>query len=177
MQEAKFFPLQWVSHSLFRLAELPYAKEFYHHNALCKIDCRVAGWGGKKKKKKRKKDGTLYQLREFKMEESCARVVTGWELFKWGKSADASRLPCGNGFVCGPKHPLLSVSEEYRGGLCCIHFLLPWPFILIREWSPPLSHTWNNWHCVLWGHKKYTPSTYPHRCSGSEWKDCSWALS
>lgn len=50
MQETKFFPLQWVSHSLFRLAELPYAKEFYHHNALCKIDCRVAGWGGKKRK-------------------------------------------------------------------------------------------------------------------------------
>lgn len=43
------------------------------------------------------------------------------------------------------------VSKEYWG-LSSIHFLLPWPFILIREWSPPQRHTQNNWHCVLWGH-------------------------
>lgn len=92
------------------------------------------------------------------MEESCAGVVTGLEPFKWAKSADASYLPCGNGFVCGPNPP--PVSKEYWG-LSSIHFLLPRPFILIREWSPPQSHTQNNWHHVLWGHKKYTLSTYP----------------
>lgn len=91
------------------------------------------------------------------MEESCAGLVTGLEPFKWAKSADVSYLPCGNGFVCGPNPP--PVSKEYWG-LSSIHFLLPWPFILIKEWSPPQSPTQNNWHCVLWGHKKYTLSTY-----------------
>lgn len=29
--------------------------------------------------------------------------------------------------------PTPPVSEEYGGRLHCVHFLLPWPFILIRE--------------------------------------------
>lgn len=40
-----------------------------------------------------------------KMEESCAVLVMRLEPFKWAKSADASYLPYGNGFVCGINSP------------------------------------------------------------------------
>lgn len=151
------FLLQWVSHSHFQLVELPYAqrKGFIIRNVLCKIDSRVQRGRGAKK--------------ETPVISSCVWngrilwrvVVKGFEPFKWAKSADASCLPCGNGFVCSPNQPFHPpVSKEYWG-LSSIHFLLPWPFILIREWSPPPGPTPNNWHCVLLGQEKYTLSTYP----------------
>lgn len=51
------------------------------------------------------------------------RAVTGLETFKWAKSADASYLPCGNGFVCGPNPPLLS--RRNIGGLAPFTFCCP----------------------------------------------------
>lgn len=86
-----------------------------------------------------KEDWLQAILQASKIEEYCTGVLTGLEPFKLTKSADVSYLPRGNGFVCGPKTPLF-VSLEYWG-LNSTHFLLLWPFILIREWSRPQGHT------------------------------------
>lgn len=93
------FLLQWVSHSHFQLAELPYAhrKGFIIRNVLCKIDSRVACKGGGQKKK------PLLSAPASETEGSCGGG--------WSKVSNHSNGPrvlmrpvylCGNGFVCGP---------------------------------------------------------------------------
>lgn len=90
----------------------------------------LAGLGGEK-------ETPAISAPASKTEESCAGVVTALQPFKWAKSADASYLPCGNGFVCcvppPPPLPLCPPSPRNIGGCAPFTFLLPWPFILIRE--------------------------------------------
>lgn len=74
------FLLQWVSHSHFQLAELPYAqrKGFIIRNVLCKIDSRVQRGGGQKKK-------PLLSAPASETEGSCG----GW----WSKVSNHSNGP------------------------------------------------------------------------------------
>lgn len=157
------FLLQWVSHSHFQLAELPYAhrKGFIIRNVLCKIDSRVACKGGGKKrnpcyqlprlKRKDPVEGGGQRFRTIQMGQECWCVLFTFVVMDLFAAQTNASTP--------PPHPT-PVSKEYWG-LSSIHFLLPWTFILIREWSPPPGPTPNNWHCVLLGQEKYTLSTYP----------------
>lgn len=109
---------------------------------------------GEKKKKKK----LLLSAPTSKMEESYAGVVTGLEPFKWAKSADASYLPCRNGFVCGP-NPLLS--RRNIGGLAPFTFCCPGHLFwlgneVLHRAIPRIIDTVSSEVT-----KKYTLSTYP----------------
>lgn len=121
MQEAEFSHYSELVTATFSLGA-PIRVRLYYQNVLYKIDCRVMC--------KKKKKNSCNQLLRLKVVVSYVGVVTGLEPFKWAKSADVSYLPHSNRFVCGPNPP--PVSKEYWA-LSSIHFLLPWPFILIRE--------------------------------------------